>query len=238
MNISSVLSSLVEFFGIALGPLHEVTLYELDEHNNGTVIQTELSMMTASEIGDPMPADITRLLNQRTPSQLQKASYTTALTALYGNGQIANLSYLYLPVPQGKRYLLLLLADSTDYYNMAANLLRISNLNEKVKLGTLPPAEVNEENIIHLTSITRPQEAAEPTSVQNLAVSKIEKVIREVMGSDAEVQPAFTQEKRVEIVERLYAEDIFKIKGMVRQVARRLYCSDATVYRYLSYLDK
>ena len=52
------------------------------------------------------------------------------------------------------------------------------------------------------------------------------------------MQSAFTQEVRLEIVSKLYARGFFEIKGIVRKVAQRLYYSEATIYRYLSQLEK
>ena len=237
MNGLPILSTLVEFFGIALGPFHQVVLYELDEKNEGKVVQVELGMLTAPELDDPMPKDLTHLLNRK---RFKGTDYITGLTAVFGEGRIANMSILYLDRvrPQGKNYLLVLLMDSTEYYRIATQLLHMSNLDEKAKCS-LTVEGMPRENVVHIGSILRAKELPnEPAGVHDTALSKIEAVIQEVMGKNAAEQSAFAQEKRMEIVERLYNEGIFNIKGMVRQVASRIFCSDATVYRYLSYIEK
>ncbi len=63
----------------------------------------------------------------------------TGLTAvLDGEHRIANLGLLYLPdaIP-GKRYLLVLLWDSSEYLDMVNRLLMISNLDSKLNVSAL-----------------------------------------------------------------------------------------------------
>ncbi len=230
---NSILGLLIEFISVALGPYYEVALYELGADNTGRVVQTEFNFLSSQQVGDPMPEDITRLLNRH---QFRSSRYITGLTALYADNHMGNMGLLYLHGEKDQKNMLIsLVADSTDYYDMAAKLLSMSNLNSKIDLPSGPLEKVPEENLIRLSRFAPSAEGtAEDRSIQQVFADKIDSVILEVMGDQAHVQPAFTQEKRIEIVEKLYAGDVFKVKGMVHQVAFRLYCSDATIYRYLS----
>ena len=60
----SVLSTFIEFFGIALGPQYEMALYELNDDNTGTAVQVEFSLVTDVEKEDPLPEDVVSFLNQ------------------------------------------------------------------------------------------------------------------------------------------------------------------------------
>lgn len=107
LGSQSVLSTFIEFFGIALGPQYEMALYELNDDNTGTAVQVEFSLVTDVEKEDPLPEDVVSFLNQ---SQWHGTTYRTGLTAVLDEHRIANLGLLYLPdaIP-GKRYLLVLL---------------------------------------------------------------------------------------------------------------------------------
>lgn len=63
-------------------------------------------------------------------------------------------------------------------------------------------------------------------------------VVQVVGSSDAIVRERLTQEDRIRIVEGLNQAGMFQIKGAVSQVAEYLYCSEASVYRYLAKLQK
>lgn len=63
-------------------------------------------------------------------------------------------------------------------------------------------------------------------------------VVQVVGSSDAIVRERLTQEDRIQIVEGLNQAGLFQIKGAVSQVAEYLYCSEASVYRYLAKIQK
>ncbi|MBP2654019.1 MAG: YheO-like domain protein [Firmicutes bacterium] len=68
------------------------------------------------------------------------------------------------------------------------------------------------------------------TSIENVVVSAIEKVIDEY---DVPVE-RMTIDEKISIVRRLNTKGIFKIKGAITKVAGSLQTSESTIYRYLS----
>lgn len=63
-------------------------------------------------------------------------------------------------------------------------------------------------------------------------------VIQVVGASDAKVRERLTQHERIEIISELNRSGLFQLKGAVGAVAEYLYCSEASVYRYQSKLQK
>lgn len=45
-----------------------------------------------------------------------------------------------------------------------------------------------------------------------------------------------TQEERISVVKQLNEQGFFKLKGAVKYAARQLFCSTASIYRYLNEL--
>lgn len=45
-----------------------------------------------------------------------------------------------------------------------------------------------------------------------------------------------TQEERISVVKQLNEQGFFKLKGAVQYAARQLFCSTASIYRYLNEL--
>ena len=236
----SPLATLTEFLANALGPAYEIVLYELNADGSGTVQEAEMTFLFPAESGDPMPDDIASLI-QRT--NLDRNSYITGLTAMVGGGKVCNLSLLFIPKGRmEKDRLLAMYWDSTEYFDMALKLFKMSNLNNKIDLP-VSAAEairtVSASSMVNIPIINHVSEKqADWVDPADSLVSSIDTVIAEVMGSQIKEQPAYTQDKRTEIVERLYSMGLFNIKGMVKTVSEKLYCSSASVYRYISSIAK
>lgn len=67
----------------------------------------------------------------------------------------------------------------------------------------------------------------------------LEKAVLETMGSHDEiVRERLTQEDRIAVLERLDRSGLFHLKGAVSEAAKYLYCSEASIYRYLSKISR
>lgn len=208
LGSQSVLSTFIEFFGIALGPQYEMALYELNDDNTGTAVQVEFSLVTDVEKEDPLPEDVVSFLNQ---SQWHSTTYRTGLTAVLDEHRIANLGLLYLPdaIP-GKRYLLVLLWDSSEYLDMVNRLLMISNLDSKLNVSALDLKSLNKDLPIHFVTNRHKRETEKEDSLLDISVAQIDAEIQKVLGLRAKMQSAFTQEVRLEIVSKLYARGFLR----------------------------
>ena len=63
-------------------------------------------------------------------------------------------------------------------------------------------------------------------------------VITAVGSSEAKVRERLTQKEKIEIIGELNRAGLFQLKGAVGAVAEYLYCSEASVYRYQSKIQK
>ena len=63
-------------------------------------------------------------------------------------------------------------------------------------------------------------------------------VITVVGSSEAKVRERLTQNEKIEIIGELNRAGLFQLKGAVGAVAEYLYCSEASVYRYQSKIQK
>ena len=67
----------------------------------------------------------------------------------------------------------------------------------------------------------------------------MEKAVITVVGSsEAKVRERLTQKEKIEIIGELNRAGLFQLKGAVGAVAEYLYCSEASVYRYQSKIQK
>ena len=63
-------------------------------------------------------------------------------------------------------------------------------------------------------------------------------VITVVGSSEAKVRERLTQNEKIEIIGELNRAGLFQLKGAVGAVAEYLYCSEASVYRYQSKIQR
>ena len=63
-------------------------------------------------------------------------------------------------------------------------------------------------------------------------------VITVVGSSEAKVRERLTQKEKIEIIGELNRAGLFQLKGAVGAVAEYLYCSEASVYRYQSKIQR
>lgn len=67
----------------------------------------------------------------------------------------------------------------------------------------------------------------------------LEQTVTRTVGSCEElVRQRLTQEDRLSIVSELSRHGLFQLKGAVGEIAEYLYCSEASIYRYLSKVTK
>ncbi len=67
----------------------------------------------------------------------------------------------------------------------------------------------------------------------------LEQAVTRTVGSCEElVRQRLTQDDRVSIVTELNRNGLFQLKGAVSEIAEYLYCSEASIYRYLSKVTK
>lgn len=67
---------------------------------------------------------------------------------------------------------------------------------------------------------------------------RLEQVINQYLPIPDIPAERLTQKEKIMIVEKLNAMHLFQIKGAISKTATRLYCSEATIYRYLSKIEK
>jgi predicted transcriptional regulator YheO len=64
------------------------------------------------------------------------------------------------------------------------------------------------------------------------------KAVLEEMGIEGDAAGKLTQENRLPVIERLMEQGVFLLRGSVSSVARKLRCSEASLYRYIGVLNK
>ncbi|MFU0833585.1 MAG: putative transcriptional regulator YheO, contains PAS and DNA-binding HTH domains [Oscillospiraceae bacterium] len=213
--------SLVEFLGKVLGPDYEIALHEINA-NSQSIIAIANGHISGRKVGAP----ITNLALKIIKEQAYKShDYLLNYKGVSKSGKILRSSTIFIKDENDELVgMLCINFDASRYRDISRQILQLCNL----------PAESVEEEV--------PPELpnALPDMVENFPDNigeMIENVI-ETCLPDNKIHPKrLTQAEKIKIVDLLNKRGVFLLKGAVSQVAKRLHCSEPTIYRYLSALN-
>lgn len=205
---------LVSFLGGCLDSNTEIVLFSLDNINS-SIIAIHGGHISGRKVGDPLTHFAISKLKDKgkdgPPYYLNYASVAKDGTPLRSS------SFFILDKSGNPRGLLTLSSDVTKYQK-AAELLQ--------QLAFLPNLE------------TSPSNQADIERLQATPKDLILDIIFDVTRSRDIDTRRLTPDEKIEVVRRLNSENFFLMKGAVSQIASVLDSSDATIYRYLSKINK
>ncbi len=218
MDILDYYKKLVEFLGLVMGEDTEVVLRDCRKPNHD-IVAIANGHVSGRTIGAPI-TDFT--LSVLASEQWKERDYVV--------------NYLGKAKPNKK------LRSSTYFIRENGELVGQLCIN----IDTTRYQKLSEE-ILHLGGVDLlPQEEdglvcgkTVETFSNDVIHDLLERAVMETMGSCEEiVRERLTQEDRIAIVEKLNRSGLFQLKGAVGEAAEYLYCSEASIYRYLSKISK
>jgi predicted transcriptional regulator YheO len=214
---------LTEFLGKILGPDYEVALHDLSDKDN-TIIALANGHISGRSLDSPLTSNTLQLLSDR--------SYETKDYQINYNGvavgkKLLRTSTFYIKDEAGNMVgMLCVNFDDSRFQDISNQVLKLCHPDafvdanfiynrEKARLENMPTTEGAEN--FHQTM---------PELAEDMVAARLKK--RGLTAS------RLNQSEKMEIVEELKEKGAFMLKGAVKQVAARLNCSQATIYRYLS----
>jgi predicted transcriptional regulator YheO len=205
---------LVDFLGACFGENTEVVLYDFKDINH-SVIAIHNGHISGRSLGAPLTSFALSKLKDK--GKEGPPYYLNYLGMSKNNTPLNSNSFFILDKNGNPRGMLSINSDVTKY-QQAAELLQ--------KLAFLPPIKTLEKDNNNIEAFH--------ISPRDLITG----IINEVTQSGVISIERLTVDEKIEIVKRLNAEKFFLIKGAVSEVAEILCISEATVYRYLSKINK
>jgi len=218
---------LVDFLGHCFGEYTEVVLHDFKDINH-SIIKIYNGHISGRTVGDPLTSFALSKLKDKgkegPPYYLNYLSMSKNGTPLRSN------SFFILDRHGNPRGMLCINTDVTKY-KQAADLLQ--------KLAYIPPIKPEKESNIDSRDNSDNNNGSSNIEVLHLSArDEIQEIIYDVTQSREISVDRLTVDEKVEIVRRLNNEKFFLIKGAVSEVASILNISVATVYRYLSKINK
>ncbi len=205
---------LVDFLGGCLGENSEVILYSFEDLND-SIIAIYNGHISGRAIGDPVTGFALSKLKDK--GKQGPPYYLNYLSMSKNNTPLRSNSFFILDKQGNPKGLLSINTDVTKY-QQAADLLQ--------KMAFIPSLSEEKES------------TAEMELFQSSPREVIMATINEVTQSVGVSADRLTPHEKLEIVRRLSDDGFFLIKGAVSQIAGILGSSEATIYRYLSNINK
>lgn len=217
---------LTEFLGKVLGPDYEVVLHDMTDKNR-SVIAIANSHISGRDIGAPLTSKALRFLKDKV---YEHKDYELEYNGISANGKTLRSSTMFIKQNGKLIGMLCINFDDTSYRDLSERILQLCHPNTYINALDLlgEPSEAGEK-------------ARASVSVERFHNS-IDAVAADVISRELErigvTADRLTQDERMQVIRTLDAEGVFLIKGVVKDVAAALHCSQASIYRYLSQIKQ
>ena len=222
-EILSPYISLVEFLGEVLGPDYEVALHEINAGSQ-SIIAIANGDISGRKVGAPLTNLALKFMKERV---YKTHDYILNYKGISKSGKILRSSTIFIKNENNELVgMLCINFDASRYQAVSQQILQLCNLQEKPEkeAETVPP---------ELPNVLSDAVESFPDNIGEI----IENVMETCLPGSGTIPNRLTQSEKIHIVELLNRRGIFLLKGAVSQVAKRLCCSEPTVYRYLSTLN-
>jgi len=212
-SVINQFTRLTEFLGDVLGDDYEIALCEMTGD--------ECKVISASNSPDGLSCngDVFSIDSEATCCLDEDSEITHSI--IQKNGKKLRCSRLNLKVEDNLVGTLCIRFDDSRFRELSRSIMKLCGTNAVIPSSDAQPSDSGQ---------LEPQR-------DSLAVAS-EKMIRQVLSETQIPVNRLTMDEKMDIVKRLNDCGVFLFKGAVKQVALRLECSQASIYRYLSKLEQ
>lgn len=213
-------AKLTEFLGAALGPDYEVALHDLTDKNR-SIVAIANNHISGREIGAPLTNMALSILKDH---RYETSDYQLNYYGISVNGKDLRSNTFYIKQNGRLLGMLCINFDDSRYRKLSQDILNLCHPDPFADL--FHPEDASEI----FPEISREEPEKFRNSTEAVVADAIARKL-EQMGCTAQ---RLTPEERLQIIASLEEGGIFLLKGAVRDAAAALYCSQASIYRYLT----
>lgn len=214
---------LTEFLGVVLGPDYEIALHDVRDAEN-SIIAIANGSVSGRSLGDPLTDYAKKVLLEKVYEQ---KDYLHNYTGIVVNNDTMLRSSSFFIRGETNEVELLLCINFTDarYRDLSDRLLKLRHPDAFVDINFV----YNKEKATKEWDRSRNAE-----SFHGSVSSAIEDAIEQVFNRTGVPVDRLKMDEKLEIIDILEKKGVFKLKSTVKQVAQKLHCSQASIYRYLT----
>lgn len=221
---------LTEFLGQTLGPDYEVVLHDLTVPNH-SIIAIVNGHISGRKLGAPLTNMGLSILRDKSYEGKEYRTNDYGLSAS-GKGLRSNTFFIKY---EGKLIgMLCINFDDSRYQTMSDHVMALAHpqhfLDKISQQISTPDKQANSKADVNSTAdrVTEKYNSSSDAVIKDAIQRELDR-----LGISAD---RLTADERMQIIATLEEEGIFLLKGVVKDVAQELRCSQASVYRYMSQL--
>ena len=211
----------VEFLGHILGPQYEIVLHDINDEDC-SIIAIANGHVSERKVGAPLTDQGLQFIAEKV---WKTCDYKANYTGMSNSNKILLSSSFFIKDNNDKLIgMFCVNVDTSVYKKMCDDFLKLVNMH------SLSTTYVNSDN-----------SSALPEFLENFSqslVDVIQLVLNGFIGDDMTQVENLTQQEKMSIVDKLNQNGVFFLKGAVCEVAEQLKCSEASIYRYLSKINR
>ncbi|NLX64167.1 MAG: transcriptional regulator [Clostridiaceae bacterium] len=215
---------LVDFLGKALGPDYEIALHDISNPTN-SIIAIANGHISGRSIGSPLTNIALQLISDK---NFEHEDYQLHYSGLSSNNRRLRSSTMYIKDENNNLIgLLCINFDDSRYQDVSERVMRLCHPDFFVRTSFA----YDTEKLQNGSSSNKKNSVVERfySSISDFIDEMIDQILS-YMGTTSE---RLTTDEKISIVETLYNNNVFYMKGAVIYVAEKLNCSQATIYRYI-----
>lgn len=219
-------TKLVEFLSKTLGPDYEITLRDLGR-TDGSIIAIANGQISGRTIGAPLTQMALQMIADKSYVQDE---YRLNYNGVSAGNKVLRSSTMFIKDEDGKLTgLLCINFDDSRYQALSTRLFQLCH-----------PDEFVDKNIVYgvETAQLKEQTGEPPESFHNSIGALADEVLLQIAEENGVSPDRMTQDEKMRVVDALDQKGVFMLKGAVNYVAGKLHCSQASIYRYLSRINK
>ncbi|MEG1874989.1 MAG: PAS domain-containing protein [Angelakisella sp.] len=209
--------AVVNFLSQVMGPNYEIALHDLTERKN-SIIAIANNHVSGRTLGAPLTDMALHFIADKV---YESSDYQLNYSGVSKEGNKTRSSTMFIKDDRGTLIGMLCINCDTTAYS------KIINQLQQLFCGATGGNE--------LPAITSPER------VENFAESVpylVDLVLQQTRNDPHIPVERMTQSEKLQIVDALNKKGVFMLKGAVSEVATALHSSEASIYRYLSTLNK
>lgn len=216
--------TLVKFLGEVLGNDYEIVLQSL-EKTDGNIVAIENGDISGRTVGAPLTNFAMQMLHDNEKSPMD---YKTNYTGFTNTGVPLRSSSMLIKNDEGKPIGMLCINFSDSRYrNLSQEILELCHPNHYYVPDLINPHHAIDNNNTMI-------EHSVNESFHNKLEDVIDDVLVDIVGTSDFPTDRLTPDEKMRIVKSLDDKGVFRTKGSVVYTAKKLSCSQATMYRYIS----
>lgn len=215
-------SILVEFLGKSLGPDYEVALHDFGYDTN-SVVAIANGYVSGRTVGAPMTNLALSIISDKS---YKNNNYKLNYNGVSKDQRILRSSTMFIKDENDELVgMLCINFDDKKYVDISDQILKLCH-----------PDKLIEQNSTYESVNSLLNDNTETFSGSIAEVT--ETVLNKVLDDNNIPIDRLSKNERINIIDILNRKGVFMLKGAVSEVAKQLYCSEPSIYRYLSKVNR